>query len=659
MIAEVLLPLPLDKSFYYIVPDNVVCSIGDYITVCFNNRMLIGVIIGFKSHTVSNMNLKYINSKLCIPSINLLLINFIQWVGFYNVIPMGLILKMVFGGVVSVKSLDKLVYNAEHLSTVDDISINLSSEQNDAYNKIIKNIFQYSVMVLDGETGSGKTEVYCSVIKTLLQRDQSVQVLILLPEIVLTAQLMKRINYYFSTCNSVEWHSNLTTVQRRNNWLKIVYGDASIIVGARSALFLPYKNLKMIIVDEEHEYSFKQDYGAIYNARNMSIILAKQANIPVILSSATPSLETIYNIYRKQYYHIVLSKRFGDAHLPDVKIVDMRQSVLINKWLSTDLYNNIVKALNEGNQVMLFLNRRGYARLVLCKKCGFKVNCPNCCTWLIDHKEKRMLLCHYCNYHCSFPKICSNCFNESSMISYGVGIEKVAEDIQKLILNAKVALISSDMTIKCINNVIERILKQEINIVIGTQIVAKGHNFPKLTLVGVIDADLGLGNSDLRAAEKTYQLLHQVAGRSGRFQEKGNVILQTYDAENPLIQSLLLYNRKLFYELEMRSRYITNMPPYVRLIALIITGRKELEVMEVAKNIVNNLVKYFVKSKYIEILGPVPAPIGLVNNNYRYRILIKISDNMLIQKLLSKYREYYKNFKSVTLIIDIDPINFM
>ncbi|UTO55980.1 primosomal protein N' [Neoehrlichia mikurensis] len=641
------------------IPDNMECVIGDYVVVSFKNRMLVGVIISFEDCVLKDIDLKYVDSKLCLPSINFLLVNFIKWVGFYNVIPMGLMLKMVFGGVVNIRFLNKLIYNVKHSVTFDDIPINLSSEQNDAYNKIIKNIFQYSVIVLDGETGSGKTEVYCAVIKTLLKYDKCVQILILLPEIVLTVQLMKRINYYFSAFNPVEWHSNLTTTQRRNNWLKIVYGDTAIIVGARSALFLPYKNLKMIIIDEEQESSFKQDYGAIYNARNMSIVLAKQANIPVILSSATPSLETMYNIYKKQYYHVVISKRFGDAHLPDIKIVDMRQSALVNKWLSNDLYNEIVKTVNEGKQVMLFLNRRGYARLVLCKKCGFKINCPNCYTWLVEHKQKKMLLCHYCNYYCVFPKICGNCLNESSMISFGVGIEKVAEEIQKLISNAKIALISSDMTAKCINDVIEKILNQEINIIIGTQIIAKGHNFPRLTLVGIIDADLGLGNSDLRAAEKTYQLLHQVAGRSGRFQEKGNVILQTYDADNPLMQSLLLYDRKLFYELEMRSRHITNMPPYVRLIALIITGKMELEVGDVAKNIVNNLVKYFTVCKSVEILGPVSAPIGFINNNYRYRILIKVNDNMLIQKLLSKYKEYYKRFSNITLTIDVDPINFM
>ncbi|XP_044573777.1 primosomal protein N'-like isoform X1 [Drosophila ananassae] len=393
------------------------------------------------------------------------------------------------------------------------------------------------------------------------------QILILLPEIVLTSQLVNRVRGQISK-NLVEWHSGLTPKTRRNNWLNIANGNAQIIIGARSALFLPYKNLKLIIVDEEHDSSFKQEQGIIYNARDMAIILAKFENIPIILSSATPLLETIHHVKNGNYNHVKLTKRFGGAELPLIKVVDMRNN---KQWISSELFESIKQTIEKKQQVMLFLNRRGYAQLAICKKCGYKISCLNCAVWLTYHKKKNALLCHHCSYQLKLPEKCSNCQSEQPLSLYGIGIERLLEEMVKLIPNAKTAMISSDQ--KSVSNIIDLVLKEEVNIIIGTQIIAKGHNFPKLTLVGVINADLSLENSDLRAAEKTYQLLHQVAGRSGRFNEKGMVIVQTNNPESSIIKALLHQKRDSFYEIELKSRREAKMPPFSRLIALIICAQ--------------------------------------------------------------------------------------
>ncbi|ABD45472.1 primosomal protein N' [Ehrlichia chaffeensis str. Liberty] len=658
MIAEILLPVPINKTFYYTIPENDMFCVGEYVLVPFGARTLVGVILKLNDMIPSDCNveklqLKVVISKNSLPRVNVALLNFIKWVSDYNIVPAGLVLKMVFSNVVNAKSFSKLKFYAKQNDRCNSVEINLSNEQRIAYNSIVNKISGYSVIVLDGETGSGKTEVYCEVIRELIKRDSTAQALILLPEIVLTLQLIKRIKHYFDSYYPVEWHSNLTLKNRKEYWLSIAYGQSLIVIGARSALFLPYKNLKMIIVDEEHDSSFKQECGVLYNARDMSIVLAKNLDIPIILSSATPSLEAINNVLKSQYYHVKLTQRFGNAKLPSVRIVDLCKSKMVNVWLSNKLYNSILETLQRQDQVMLFLNRRGYAKLRLCKACGFKINCKNCATWLVEHKKKNILLCHYCGYSCPMQDECTNCSDKSSLISYGVGVEKIAEDIVALIPNAKVAIISSDISSKDVSVMIDMIMRNEVNVIIGTQVIAKGHNFPRLTLVGIIDADLSLNNSDLRATERTYQLLHQVSGRSGRFADNGEVILQTYDTNSPLIKSLSSYNRELFYSLELESRLLTKMPPYTRLIGIIISGKDETHVINVSKQIVKSL------PHTLTVLGPAPAPISFLNRKYRYRILIKVQHNVIIQKLLAKYKEYYAKANKIRITIDVDPVNFM
>ncbi|WP_281508761.1 replication restart helicase PriA [Wolbachia endosymbiont (group B) of Pandemis cinnamomeana] len=649
--VDVLLPLPIDQLFSYVVEEDTEVSIGDYVVVPFGRKRLIGIV--WRESSKSDRELKFIEQKVDLPSIRPKLIEFAEWVAQYNVIPIGMLAKVIMGGVLKVNQIDKLVCTKQK-QEISEIDCQLNPEQQAARDKIISNLNEYSVTLLDGETGSGKTEVYLSVIARLIEIVNDAQVLILLPEIVLTSQLVNRVHSQISG-NIAEWHSGLTPKARRNNWLNIANGSAQIIIGARSALFLPYKNLKLIIVDEEHDSSFKQEQGIIYNARDMAIILAKLENIPIILSSATPLLETIYHVKKGNYNHVKLTERFGGAELPHIKVVNNKQ------WISNELFEGIKQTIEKKQQVMLFLNRRGYAQLAVCKKCGYKISCSNCTVWLTYHKKKNVLLCHHCSCQLKLPEKCSNCQSEQSLLLYGVGIERLVEEIVKLIPNAKTAIISSDQ--KSLGNVIDSVLKEEVNIIIGTQVIAKGHNFPKLTLVGVINADLGLENSDLRAAEKTYQLLHQVAGRSGRFNEKGTVIVQTNNPESLIIKALQQQKRDLFYEIELESRRKAKMPPFSRLIALIVCGKDQFATQKAANEITNFLHNQFSTTsqhltlKEFEIFGPSPAAINFLNNKYRYRVLLKIYNNhsLFIKKKLKHCCNLSSN---IEVTIDVDPVSF-
>ncbi|WP_341821088.1 primosomal protein N' [Wolbachia endosymbiont (group A) of Myopa testacea] len=662
--VDVLLPLPIDQLFSYVVEENTEVSVGDYVVVPFGKKRLIGIV--WKYSNKSGRSLKFIEQKIDLPNIRPKLIAFAEWVAQYNVMPIGMLAKVIMGGVLKVNQIDKLVC-VEQKQEISEISCQLNPEQQIASDKIISSLNEYSVTLLDGETGSGKTEVYLSAIAKLVETVNSAQILILLPEIVLTSQLVNRVRGQISK-NLVEWHSRLTPKTRQNNWLNIASGNAQTIIGARSALFLPYKNLKLIIVDEEHDSSFKQEQGIIYNARDMAIILAKFENIPIILSSATPLLETIHHVKSGNYNHVKLTKRFGGAELPLIKVVDMRNN---KQWISSELFESIKQTIEKKQQVMLFLNRRGYAQLAVCKKCGYKISCLNCAVWLTYHKKKNALLCHHCSYQLKLPEKCSDCQSEQSFSLYGVGIERLLEEMVKLIPNAKTAMISSDQ--KSVSNVIDLVLKEEVNIIIGTQIIAKGHNFPKLTLVGVMNADLSLENSDLRAAEKTYQLLHQVAGRSGRFNEKGMVIVQTNNPESSIIKALLHQKRDSFYEIELKSRREAKMPPFSRLIALIICGKNQIATQKAANEIVKSLLCHTSSSttciqeknvsadkKEFEILGPSLAAINFLNNKYRYRVLLKIHNkhSLSIQKKLKCWIKNCNLNSSIAVIIDVDPVSF-
>ncbi|MFQ5956120.1 MAG: primosomal protein N', partial [Kiloniellales bacterium] len=427
----------------------------------------------------------------------------------------------------------------------------------------------HGVTVLDGVTGSGKTEVYFEAVAAALEAGG--QVLVLLPEIALTHEWLDRFARRFGT-RPAEWHSDLTARQRRLGWRAVAEGTARVVVGARSALFLPFPELRLIIVDEEHDAAFKQEDGVIYHARDMAVVRAHLSAIPALLVSATPSLETVVNVETGRYRRLHLPDRHGGATLPDVTAVDIRQDPPARQcWLTPTLSRGIGEALAAGEQVMLFLNRRGYAPLTLCRACGHRLECPRCTAWLVEHRLARRLMCHHCGLAVPVPRFCPRCGATETLAACGPGVERLAEEVAGLYAQARTAIMTSDTISgpRPAAQFLERVRDREIDILIGTQIVAKGHNFPMLTLVGVIDADLGLIGGDLRAAERTYQLLHQVAGRAGRAERPGRVIVQTADPEHPVMRALVGGEPGRFLKAEAAERRRAGMPPFGRLVALI------------------------------------------------------------------------------------------
>jgi primosomal protein N' (replication factor Y) len=559
---------------------------------------------------------------------------------------------------------------------IKDFAVEFSPEQQLAVNDLCSKVAaeKYSATVLDGITGSGKTEVYFAAVAAALKLpvascqlpDSSLasgnwqlatQILILLPEIALTTQLVSRFEAAFGFPPSV-WHSGLTPKQREKNWRDIANGNARLVIGARSALFLPFKNLKLIVVDEEHDGSYKQEEGVIYQARDMAVVRANIEQIPIILASATPSIETVENVKAGKYSRLHLTSRHGEAVLPDIKVVDMRQQKLkAGLWLSSHLKKAINDNLQAGRQSMLFLNRRGYAPLMLCRECGYRFKCPDCASWLVEHKHPRKLMCHHCGYNHPVPEACPECNKKDMLVSCGPGVERVAEEVAKDFPDARVLLMTSDKmtSMSKAGNMIDDIESGKVDIIVGTQIMAKGYHFPNLTLVGIIDADLGLEGGDLRAAERTYQLLQQVSGRAGREKEKGAVIMQSYMPENMVMRSLAKGDRDEFVKTETTSRKLSNMPPYSRLAGVILSGHNDREVFLVARAI----VAASPVQQSVRVLGPVPAPLFLLRGRYRYRILIQSPRNINLQSWIKSLLANVQIPAKVKVKVDIDPYSFM
>ncbi len=513
---------------------------------------------------------------------------------------------------------------------------------------------KFSVTLLDGVTGSGKTEVYFAAIKRVLE--QGKQVLVLMPEIALTAQFVDRFARRFGLA-PVTWHSHLTPAQRRRNLKAIVHGQAQVILGARSALFLPYADLGLIVVDEEHDSSYKQEEGIFYNARDLSIKRAQIENRPVILVSATPSLETYHQAQTGKYGWIKLPGRFAEAQLPEIEIVDMRaQKIRRTEFLSPPLIEAMKETLAKGEQVMLYLNRRGFAPLTLCRACGHRVECPRCTAWLVQHRHHGGLMCHHCGWHAPPPKNCASCGAEDSLVPIGPGVERIEDEVKKFFPDKRVAVLSSDTqkSVAVLADTLHRIERREIDILIGTQIVAKGHHFPLLTLVGVVDADLGLGGGDLRAGERTFQVLHQVAGRAGRGEHPGHVLVQSFMPDHRVIQTLLKNDRDAFLEVEAQERAAAHMPPAGRLAAIIISSKYE----DKAKRHADALARHAPNIEGFHVLGPAQAPLFKVRNNYRYRLLVKAPRNVQIQKFVADWLAAVPDAPGVRVQVDIDPYSF-
>jgi len=534
---------------------------------------------------------------------------------------------------------------------------NLSAEQQQAATALAgrAGVGGFSVTLLDGVTGSGKTEVYFEGIAAALAAGR--QVLVLLPEIALTAQFLERFEDRFGT-RPQEWHSDVPRARRRRVWRAVADGRARVVVGARSALFLPFCQLGFIVVDEEHDLSYKQEDGVIYHARDMAVVRARLEAVSVVLVSATPSLETAVNVKQGRYLALHLPARHGGADLPEISIVDLRrESPERQCWISTPLRLALSETLAAEEQSLLFLNRRGYAPLTLCRACGHRFECPNCSSWLVEHRFQGRLTCHHCGYFTRMQNVCPECGAEDRMAACGPGVERLAEEVSSLYPEARVELMTSDTVWRpsAAAAIVSRVQAHEIDILIGTQLVAKGHHFPKLTLVGVIDADLGLVGGDLRAAERTYQLLHQVAGRAGREDRPGRVRLQTHSPEHPVMAALVSGDRDAFMAAEAEQRKTGNWPPFGRLAAIIVSGPDESDTEMVARA----LARTAPQTENFKVLGPAPAPLALLRGRHRRRLLVRTTRSVRIQERLRPWIASVKPPNAVRVQVDIDPFSFL
>ncbi len=652
--VQVLLPLLSGKAIFdYAVPDHLDVVIGDFVLVSFRKKEVVGIVWSFVKTEIHLAKLKKIINKYNLPTLTDKHLRFIKFIADYTMSCYGAVLKMMMPLQSSFAFTSDQNNEKKELKY---ISPNFSDKQQQVIDCLTSNInIGYSVNLLDGVTGSGKTEVYFAIIDELLQK-QDKQVLVLLPEIMLTNQLIQRFESRFGFIPA-KWHSHMTPAQKKKLWLNILVGKEKLVIGARSALFLPYCNLALVIVDEEHDMSYKQEDGVIYNARDAAVACGYIYKFPVILSSATPSIETLANVKLGKYNHLTLPTRFGVESLPNIEVIDMRQEKLAkNTWISSKLLRAINSALQKQKQVMLFLNRRGYAPITLCRACGHKFHCHSCSAYLVSHADSDTLACHHCGFVLKQSNKCISCDQEESLIKCGPGVERIAEEIKNLIPLARVLIITKDTVIdeESAQEIIASILAKKVDIVIGTQMISKGHDFPDIEVVGIIDADLGLMSADLRSAEKTYQLLTQMSGRAGR-REQGRALIQTYYPDNQLLNSLLKNDRDQFTNHELQNRKILNMPPFGKLSAIILSGMQE----EKLRIFANEMLKKAPVSQGVTVLGPVKAPLAKIRKRYRYRFLVKSKLDIKVQKFISYWLDQLQIPSNIRIKIDIDPYNFL
>jgi len=513
---------------------------------------------------------------------------------------------------------------------------------------------EFSASLLDGVTGSGKTEAYFEAVAEAL--DTGRQALILMPEIALTVQFLERFAKRFGAAPA-EFHSDMTTRQKMRVYRAVMRGEAKVVVGARSSLFLPFDDLGLIIVDEEHEHAYKQEEGVIYHARDMAVVRARLENCPIILSSATPSLESFVNAKSGRYAWEKLKLRYGAAEMPEVKLVDMRESGAgSGQFLSTPLREALARTLDAGEQALLFLNRRGYAPLTLCNQCGHKETCRDCSAWLVEHRYRKRLVCHHCGYHTKMPEVCPQCAAENSFVACGPGVERVWEEFTGLFPNARAAIASSDTLHgpSQTQAAIHAFAEGEIDVLIGTQIVAKGHHFPQLTLAGIVDADLGASAGDPRAAERCFQLLHQVSGRAGRAEKPGLVLIQTRNLQDRVMQALASSSRDDFLNQEAEARQRSLTPPFGRLAALILSGNDAAAVQATGRA----LAAAAPRAPGVTVWGPAPAFYQMLRGKMRERLLVQAEKTIDMQNYLRAWLSTVKIPSSVRLAVDVDPISF-
>ena len=647
MKAQVLLPKIFNFPFTYNAKE-VKTKIGDLVEVPFGSKKELGVIWKNAYSEPKNIKIKDIIKKTNF-SIDIKLVKFVEWFAAYNMVSIGLVLKMVIGNA------DKFIKKKEELIKNKKIKSKkyfLNKEQLSALKFLESVNNKFDVSVLQGTTGSGKTLVYFERIRKIIQEKK--QALILLPEIFLTNEFKLRFEKFFGIEPAI-WHSKITPKQKRIIWKGIINNKIQIVIGARSSLLLPFKKLGIIIVDEEHDTSYKQDEGVIYNARDMAISRANFEKIPIHLVTSVPSIETYNNIQNKKYRHFKIFKRFKDNPLPKTRLVNMNLNKIKNNFIATETIELVDRYLKKKEQVLFFINRRGFAPYLICKKCGFKHICPSCSMYLTFHKLKNKAICHHCSHE---RQIKSKCKKENfcDFIMYGPGVEKIFEEVKAIFPNKRINIFSSDYMKKKseTENLFKKINENKIDILVGTQMISKGFNFPKLNCIVVIDADFSGRGFDLRTTEKNIQLYHQLSGRAGRFSSESLIIYQTLTPQNTTLNELIKNRSEDLLRNELTLRKENKLPPFIRLIAIIISSKKHDLSLKGAREIKNKLNQI----SGIEILGPIDSPLLKIRKYYRSRLLIRFSIQTLMQKKITNLLNKLKISSKIKLTVDVDPVNF-
>jgi primosomal protein N' (replication factor Y) (superfamily II helicase) len=717
----VLLPLALDAPYDYLAPEGEDVAPGDFVLVPIGPRKEVGVVWERDPNAkrVDPSKLKAIVERFDIPPLPAISRRFADWVARYMLSPRGMVLKMMMsaadvfvpdaprwgyrlagpppprmtaerrrvieaaeGGLVWSKAalaekagvsygvIDGLAEAGTFLRVElprarpprpnpDYAPPELTEAQAYAAHSMRESLGagQFSVSLLDGVTGSGKTETYFEAVAEALRLGR--QVLIMLPEIALTSQFLSRFEARFG-CRVQEWHSSISSNERTRIWRGVAEGEIRVVCGARSALFLPYPDLGLIVVDEEHDSAFKQEDRVPYQGRDMAVVRASLGGATLVLSSATPAIETLHNAQTGRYRHIHLPTRFSGSEMPELATIDLRQTPPERgRWLSPPLVQAMIETLERGQQGLLFLNRRGYAPLTICRTCGHRIQCPQCSATLVEHRFRNQLNCHHCGFALPAPKACPECHNEGTLVPCGPGVERVAEEVAERFPGVETAILSSDLvpTMRSLRQVIDDIAEGKARLIIGTQLVAKGHHFPQLATVGVVDGDLSLASGDPRAAERTFQLLYQVTGRAGREQGvTGRGFVQTHMPEHPVMKAIIAGDRDSFLASEIDDRREATMPPFGRLAAIIISAKTKPEAEHFAKA----FVMASPRSNKISVLGPAEAPLALIRGRHRYRLLVKAARDADLQAYLRYWLERAPPAKgSVKLSVDIDPYNFL
>ncbi len=710
--------MPLPEAFDYAEPEDMGLAVGDHVAVPLGPRAVRGVVTAVRDGAGGNRPLKPVLERIDDPVMPANTLRFVEWAAKYSVDAPGQPLAMALRGLRAPKPrpvkllratgtlparatparervlaaaaegpmagpdlaakagvssgvvkglIDEGVLAIELVipeTRFDDLDWaspgpDLNASQRAAADVLVEMVHEggFQAALLDGVTGSGKTEVYLEAVAAALAASPEGQVLVLLPEIALTQAVLARFTTRFGGA-PVEWHSAVPPPLRRRAWEGVASGKARIVVGARSALFLPYRDLKLIVVDEEHDGSFKQEEGFIYQARDMAVARAHIEKCAIVLASATPSLETIWNARQGRYRWLKLGARHGAAQLPDVDLIDMRQTPPeTGRWLSPPLVEAMVQTFARGEQTLLFLNRRGYAPLVLCRACGERMKAPDSDSWLVEHRYTGRLVCHLTGFSMPRPDKCPHCGARDSLVSIGPGVERVEEEVRELFPQARVAVFSSDTVFDAdgARSLISTMAAGEIDVLVATQAAAKGHDFPNLTLVGVVDADLGLRGGDLRAGERTFQLLAQASGRAGRRDRPGRALLQTYAPEHPVMQALAAQDRDAFIEAEMEARELAVLPPFGRLASVIVSGPDPAAL----EAYVRQLASVAPNADGVDIFGPADAPLALIRGRRRKRFLVRADRNVDLQGFLAAWRARARPPGAIRVVLDVDPYSFL